>query len=114
MRNISYLTVEEQKEITRSLVNAINCFGVKHQFGMIQEECAELIAALSQYQRKKIGADEVIDEIADVMIVALQAALIFGYEKCNKRFWEKLNRLDENVTTKESTHCVLTHQILEN
>lgn len=43
------------------------------QYGVLQEECAELIAATSHFLRKRDGAmEEFIEELADVYIMVEQ------------------------------------------
>lgn len=59
---------------------AVDTFGVSSQIDMAIEECAELIDALMKYRRERVGAQEVITEIADVQIMCAQLEFIFGGE----------------------------------
>ena len=80
---------------TNQLYNeAINKFGFKAQIDLAQEECGELIAALSHFKRGRAGSEkEVVEEIADVLIVANQLALIFGVQDVEAVMQQKHNRL---------------------
>ncbi|WP_277657213.1 hypothetical protein [Seleniivibrio woodruffii] len=52
--------------------------GIEPQIRQAQEECAELISALSHFCRNRKGAlDEVNEEIADVEILLVQLKRIF-------------------------------------
>lgn len=53
-------------------------YGIRSQLGICQEECAELIQAISKYERTcsdeaRIG---VVEEIADVLIMIRQTAYL--------------------------------------
>ena len=83
-------------DITKKLFdNALTTWGEESQLGQVQEECAELIVAINKYKRQ-LPVD-VIDEIADVFIMCVQAARIFGDDEVNKRIHHKLNRLDASL-----------------
>lgn len=57
---------------------AVRKFGKKKQLDMIQEECAELITAISHYKRGREGAlKEVVEETADVAFMIHQLMNIF-------------------------------------
>lgn len=62
------------------LKEAVDTFGVSSQIDMAIEECAELIDALMKYRRGRVGAQDVITEIADVQIMCSQLEFIFGGE----------------------------------
>ena len=59
------------------LQSAIDVFGVDAQFGMLQEECAELIVAVNKRRRGSDGYYEnLIEEIGDTIIL-LEQVLIY-------------------------------------
>jgi NTP pyrophosphatase (non-canonical NTP hydrolase) len=78
---------------------AITKWGVSTQINMAIEECSELITKLIKYNRKNNGStkQEIIDEIADVMIMCEQLRLIFGYNEVEFRKNKKLNRLEKRL-----------------
>lgn len=71
---------------------AIKLWGVPAQLGMMQEECAELIAAINKYNRGK-PAEVVIDELVDVEIMVEQMRHIFPRDQWEARRIHKLKRL---------------------
>lgn len=65
----------------------IETYGVKNQFGIHMEECAELIQAISKCNRAwddwdKLSCckDNVVEEIADVLICIEQLQYIFNIQ----------------------------------
>ena len=45
------------------------------------EEAAELIQALTHYERGRVGADKVAEEVGDVIIMCRQLIINFGMEE---------------------------------
>lgn len=67
------MTQDEERQI---LKDAIDTFGIKNQLDMLQEECAELIVAISHYKRCRQGFTiNLSEEIADVHIMMNQIIL---------------------------------------
>jgi len=73
--------------------SAIDAFGREEQEDMAIEEAAELIKAIRKHRRKKIGADGVIDEIADGFVTLWQMRLMYGPDAVDARIKVKLTRL---------------------
>ena len=77
-------------------------WGRKAQWGMVQEECAELIVAVNKWDRNKIDANAVFEEIADVLIMCEQAACMMGkqpaWDEVLRIKREKLKRLENSIT----------------
>lgn len=58
---------------------AVQTYGTDAQLMQLQEECGELIVALSHFRRGRDGArEEVLQEIGDVMLMLAQAKYILG------------------------------------
>lgn len=76
---------------------AVAAFGPKSQKEMAKEECAELIDALCKEQRGRASEHDVITEIADVMIMMEQLALIYGSERVAAEKARKLVRLERRI-----------------
>lgn len=53
-------------------------WGSESQMRMCQEECGELVAAINQFFRGRIGVLELAEEVADVRIMAEQMELCIG------------------------------------
>ena len=81
------------------LSEALTRWGDESQMGMAIEEAAEFIVALRKCSRvggREVSADAnkaVIDEIADITIMARQMALIFGVAEVDQRIKYKIDRL---------------------
>jgi hypothetical protein len=72
---------------------AVKQYGREAQIEMVIEECAELIVALKQWQRKRIHTIDVVEEIADVEIMVEQSRVMFGDSSINDAKRAKLDRL---------------------
>lgn len=85
----------QEEEICRK---ALFTYGFDAQATMVSEECAELINALCKYKRKRVPDDDVITEIADVMIMCEQMACYFGKGLVEAEKDRKLQRLKEKLS----------------
>jgi NTP pyrophosphatase (non-canonical NTP hydrolase) len=85
------------------LIAAIEKYGIDSQLGIVQEECAELIVAISHFRRlnclASLDQTSMIDEIADVSIMLTQCQLMFDYEKIKQRITYKLSMLSEKLAS---------------
>lgn len=78
---------------------ALNLWGEQAQLNMAIQECAELIVALTNINRNR-GLDKihnVVDEIADVIIMMEQMRLVYGDELVDAAIRKKLARLKERI-----------------
>lgn len=99
-------------------IKAINTYGADEQMRVAQEECAELIQALSKYHRAfaseavKVKKDHryidrakknVKEELVDVGIMLDQLTLIFGFEKTDLEEFrkERIERLADRLQSVE-------------
>ena len=82
---------------------AIVWYGTKHQLNKCKEECLELVTAIHNYNQQapeyvqKENTKVVVDEVADVLITAIQAAKIIGVDEVIERIKYKLTRLDDRI-----------------
>lgn len=76
------------------MIKKLAALGTQRQLDQTQEECAELIQAVSKYRRKKTieSRAHLVDEIADVSIMVMQLYEIFGKEEIERKVGEKLAR----------------------
>jgi len=78
---------------------AIRCFGSLAQLDKTREECNELAVALKDFEKhhdndpNDVYRQAAIDETADVLLTALQAARILGSEDVADRILFKAQRL---------------------
>lgn len=65
-----------KKKYNSIIESAVKKYGTEEQMRMLEEECAELIVATSHFLRgRESGKDEVVEEIADVLIMCEQIIL---------------------------------------
>jgi len=83
-------------------LQAVQYFGKTSRKQLAQEECAELIQALSKDLR---GLDHnVEEEIADVLIMIEQIKCIYDVDKIEKYREEKINRLNKLMENQEDKY----------
>lgn len=79
------------------LVKAREAFGPASQIDMAIEECSELINALCKWRRRRVDDSEVVTEIADVRIMMMQLAMMFGMEEVEEEEHKKIARLASRI-----------------
>ena len=79
------------------LQTAIDKYKIDSQVSMLVEECAELIADINRYYRKRIKKEKLIEEMVDVSIMIDQMKLIFGGSEWDRIENEKLKRLESII-----------------
>lgn len=72
----------------------LEVWGEQAQYDQAVEECAELIAALMHYRRDKVCEEQVVDELADVILMAGQLRWMFGAERVDDAVRKKRRKLD--------------------
>lgn len=77
----------------------IKFWGDEKQLRMVQEECAELIVAISHYLRDKNDKnfENLAEEMADVYIMIQQGMMIVGSEPIERFTNFKLKRVKEKL-----------------
>lgn len=76
---------------------AIDVWGANFQMDMAVEEVGEFLVALQHWKRDRVQNVHVCEEIADVLIVMQEMALIFGPEVVETIKREKMARLRRRV-----------------
>lgn len=87
----------ERQEAKELYAKALGQWGLPAQAMMVMEECSELINAMCKYGRGRANEDDIITEIADVMIMCEQMASYFGEVKVEIEKDRKLQRLKERL-----------------
>jgi NTP pyrophosphatase (non-canonical NTP hydrolase) len=100
--------VKEEKSSTKeryiidkyTIARSILYYGEEKQSTVCMEECAELIQAISKAKRGKINRDNMIEEIADVLICIemLKQMYMISDEKINKWIEKKQEREAERIS----------------
>ena len=85
------------------IADSILHYGKNNQSTVCMEECAELIQAISKAKRGKINRDNMIEEIADVLICIemLKQMYMISDEKINKWIEKKQAREAERISQHE-------------
>lgn len=85
------------------IADSIQRYGKNNQSTVCMEECAELIQAISKAKRGKINRDNIIEEIADVLICVemLKQMYMISDEKINKWIKKKQTREVERMEKNE-------------
>ena len=76
---------------------ALDAYGKDAQMKMAIEECSELINALCKDYRGRVNNDAVATEIADVMIMCAQMALIYGKDNVMNEVYLKNHKAPEDI-----------------
>lgn len=85
------------------LKQAIEHYGVENQLNKVDEELKELREALDNWRKDKTKFPELIDEIADVMIMVQQLRIIIlqyddiAHKRINDRIIFTLDRLKQRI-----------------
>ena len=79
------------------LIKAIQTYGREHQISKAIEEMAELTNELAKSIDKRTTTERVIDEIADVRIMIGQLEYMYGAERVDNRYIEKVRRLERMI-----------------
>ena len=87
----------------KNIADSIQHYGKNNQSTVCMEECAELIQAISKAKRGKIDRDNMIEEIADVLICIemLKQMYMISDEKINKWIEKKQAREAERMEKNE-------------
>ena len=76
---------------------AVDVYGTEAQIWMAIEEMAELLNAISKHRRDRVSREDICEEIADVSIMMIQLAYIFGVEDVNDFLEQKIDRLERRL-----------------
>lgn len=91
-------------EIDKSILEeAVQVFGREKQTSIILEECLELGLSITRYRREdnQVNMDNLIDELADVAIVAEYGPILFDKAAIQERIDYKLARLKKRIEEKK-------------
>lgn len=72
------MQILRSKEEDAAMEATINLWGVEAQIGMAVEECGEFLSALSKWRRGRVSAEEVGEEVADILLMMCQMTKLFG------------------------------------
>lgn len=92
----------KKQELHKLYKDCLFVYGAKRQMRMLQEECAELIVAVSHYLRPdrkddKETIDNLIEELADVYLMRNQVTLFIGEQQVMKMVDVKSDKIKEKL-----------------
>jgi NTP pyrophosphatase (non-canonical NTP hydrolase) len=67
--------------------------GTDHQFSVVQEECGELVSAVSKHRRGRIDSEALASEAVDVLLMSFHIRAYVGETVWRRVFEEKLAKL---------------------
>jgi NTP pyrophosphatase (non-canonical NTP hydrolase) len=83
--------------LRKATAAALDMWGFGAQMGMVQEEAAELIQAVSQFGRERVSVRQLVEEVADVEIMLDLVRAFFGDDCVDDAKNRKLLRLEERI-----------------
>ena len=93
--------LKEMDELEKSKIytQCVSLWGIYPQMMMIVEEFAELLVAISKYDRAQANADDIAGELADTRIMMNQLMHIIGIteSQVKEKEIEKMDRLKERI-----------------
>lgn len=97
------------KTETQMIKKILNHYGLENQMGIAQEECAELIQAISKLRRAKQVEPELLahlaEELADVRIMCAQLEQAYRlWLVVDVQIKKKLKRQMERIAKEEADH----------
>ena len=92
----------EKTEKISLFKQAIEQWGVHPQIRMVFEECSELMNALAKTYRNRATKQDVITELADVVILCEQMAVVFGQEEYEAELERKLEKFKKKLEDSKS------------
>lgn len=103
-----YLQTKKTKSLIHTCVDlihrallekAVRRWGKDAQLLVMAEECSELIKAILKVvsRGKKDKEEDIVEELADVIIMANQLVYIYGEERVKKHIEFKMNRVRERL-----------------
>jgi len=85
-------------DLSDAAERAVTKWGGQSQLNQVQEECAELITAISHVRRGRAGAvTELIEETADMIIMMKQLMVILPKDRLEEELAKKLTRLEARL-----------------
>ena len=79
---------------------AIDVWGIEAQRNMVFEELGELNTVLARDRRGRATKEDILTELADVVIMCEQMAFFLGYDDYEKELDNKLIRLRDKKLAK--------------
>lgn len=80
------------------LQKALKVYGIDKQRNMLIEEIGELLNAIGKQPRGRATNDDILEELADVVIICEQIAISISFVDYRTKRIEKLERLEAKLS----------------
>lgn len=80
------------------LQRALDVYGIDKQRNMLIEEIGELLNAIGKQPRGRSSNDNILEELADVVIMCEQIAMSISFVEYKAKRIEKLERLEAKLS----------------
>ena len=90
-------------DIQQICQRALDKYGRIPQLLMMQEECAEVIQAVSHLIRERTDEEPLLLELADVALLLEQMKLMFGEDRIDEYFQAAAARLEKRLDENDET-----------
>lgn len=80
------------------LQKALKVYGIDKQRNMLIEEIGELLNAIGKQPRARATNDDILEELADVVIMCEQIAISISFVDYRTKRIEKLERLEAKLS----------------
>ena len=87
----------DEKRLIEVAKKAISIWGEDSQIRHLHEEVGELIVAINHFKRGRVSKEAVQEEIADVILMAYEMAVIFGDKGVRKQLKSKLRIFEKRI-----------------
>jgi len=76
---------------------ALDKFGIEHQINIAVGEIGKFLTCIGRKAQGRLNKEEMIDEIADVLICMNQMAYIHGWDEVNERIKIKMEKKNQKL-----------------
>lgn len=90
--------VNDESEPWEIYTRALNTWGIDPQLNMFIEEAAEAIQAVQHHRRGRCDMDTVCGELSDLQVMLEQMKIVYGTDRFERIFAEKIYALDEKLS----------------
>ena len=87
----------DDPEYRKVYETALNTWGIPAQKMMAVGECGEFLAEIGREVQRRSSQEKMIDEIADVMVMMNQMAMIYGEDAVRERIKYKIEKVKNKL-----------------
>lgn len=91
------MLIIDNDEHKKLFEKALRCWGAEAQKMMAVGECGEFLAEFGRTVQGRSSPENMIDEIADVIIMMNQMSLLYGEDAVRKRILYKIQKITNKL-----------------